>query len=79
MSEPVLLILFDFSMASYTRIYCFQKCFNRKFLFYGPIYVQCQKEVDLTSNSSAKLGFFDVVPSSAYHIRLPYGFLHKNL
>ena len=30
----------------------------------------------LTSNFSAKLGIFDVVASSAYHIRLPHGFLH---
>ena len=33
----------------------------------------------LTSKFSAKLGFFDVVASSAYHIRLPQGFLHYNL
>jgi len=30
----------------------------------------------LTSKFSAKLGFFDVVASSAYHIRLSHSFLH---
>ena len=30
----------------------------------------------LTSNFSAKLGFFDVVVCFAYHIRLLQGFLH---
>ena len=40
---------------------------------------QWQKEVNLTSNFSAELGFFEVTVCFAYHIRLPQGFLHWNL
>ena len=36
------------------------------------------QKIDLTSNFSAKLGFFDVVGNFAYYIRLLQGFLHQN-
>ncbi len=40
MLKPVLLIIFDFPMAFYTRIYRFQKSSNWELFCYGPIYVQ---------------------------------------
>ena len=43
-----------------TRMHYFQMCFNWKIFCYGSIYVKWHKEVDLTSNFSVKLKFFDV-------------------
>ena len=79
MSQPILVVIFNFPKAYYTRIYRFQKCFNWKKICQEPIYVQWQKEVDLTSNFLIMLEFFDVVVCFAYHTRLPQGFLHQNL
>ena len=71
-----MLIIFDFSKVSYARICSFQNCFNWETFCYGPIYVQWQSEVNLTSNYSAELDFFDVVGNLDCHIRLLQGFLH---
>jgi hypothetical protein len=40
MLQTILLIIFEFLRASYTRIYSFQKCFDWEFFYYGPIYEQ---------------------------------------
>ena len=38
MLQSFLLIIFDFSKVSYTRIYHFQKYFGWEFFYYGPTY-----------------------------------------
>ena len=47
MLQLILLIILDFSKASYIRIHHFQKYFNWKLFCYGLIYVQWQQEVDM--------------------------------
>ena len=79
MSQAIQIVIFDFSKVSYTRNYCFKDTFSWELFCYGSIYVRWLQEVILTSNFSANLAFFDVVTSSAYHIRLPQGFLCQNL
>ena len=76
MLYPILLIIFGFPKGFYTRIHHFQKCFNWELFCYGPIDVQWEQEVALTSNYSAKLQFFDVVINFAYHISISQGILH---
>ena len=74
MLQPILLIIFDIPKVYYARIYHFKKCFNQRIFCYGPIYVQWHQEINLISNFSTGLRFFDVLDNFACHIRLPQGF-----